>query len=77
MYREILVTMNLLDRVSLIFPPLLLMLRDGLPSKGQAPVKITPAVLLPILNRFGKFKGVQVNGGDIWTNHGSGFFRDT
>lgn len=60
---------SLLDGVGLILASLLLAFRERLPAKGQAPVKVAPAVRFASPYRFGELEGVKVDGDDVWAHH--------
>lgn len=63
-----------LDGVGLILPSLFLMVWNTLPAKGQAPVEISPVVVLSVRGWLHKLKGVEVDGGDVRTHHGCAVF---
>lgn len=60
---------SLLDGVGLILASLLLMCREHLPAKGQAPVEVAPAVGFASLYRSGELEGIKVDGDDVWAHH--------
>lgn len=66
----------LLYRVGFILAQLLRILRDCLPAESQAPVKVTSIKSAASGNRLVELKGVEVNGGDLWTDYGSGFLNN-
>ena len=59
----------LLYGICFILPPLPLMIRETLPTKRQAPVKVSPVVVLAVWRRFHKLKGVEIDRGYIGTDH--------
>lgn len=59
----------LLDGVGFVFPPFLLVIRQTLPAKGQAPVEVASVVVLAVRRRFDEFESVEVDGGYVGTHH--------
>lgn len=59
----------LLDRVCFRLPPFFLMIRQTLPAEGEAPVKVTPVVVLTIWGRFDELKSIEINSGYIRTHY--------
>lgn len=53
------------------------MLRDGLPAKGQAPVEVASVVGAGRGHGLVELEGVEVDGGDLWTDHSGGLLHNT
>lgn len=68
---------SLLDGVGLILASLLLVFREHLPAKGQAPVEVAPAVGFASPHGFGELEGVKVDGDDVWAHHRCLVFSDS
>lgn len=66
----------LLYRVGFILAQSLRILRNRLPAESQAPVKVTSVESAVCRHRPVELEGVKVNGGDLRTNHCSGFLND-
>lgn len=76
MFKLKLVCSSLLHRVGLILAKPLCIFGNWLPAEGQAPVEVS-TVGGPIGgHRLVELKGVEVNGGDFWTNHCGGLLDD-
>lgn len=67
---------SLLYRVGLILAKPLCIFGNWLPAESQAPVEVTTVGGAIGGHRLVKLKGVEVNGGDFWTNHCSGLLDD-
>lgn len=66
----------LLDGVGFVFPPFLLVTRQTLPAKGQAPVEVASVVVLAVRRRLDELESVEVDGGDVGTHHGGAVLGD-
>lgn len=66
----------LLYRIGFVLAQPLCILGYRLPTKSQAPVKVASVVGAAGGRRLVELKGVEVNGGDLWTDHSSGFFNN-
>lgn len=68
--------MTLLYRVGFIFAQLLCILRNLFPAETQAPVEVASVGSTVGGRRLVEAKGVEVNSGNFWTNHSSGFLNN-
>lgn len=53
------------------------MLGDAFPAKAEAPVKVPSVAGLSGGYRLVEGKVIQVDGGDLWADHGRGLLYDT